>query len=152
MSYLLVHKYCHKIVVDVKQIFHWELNMHRMRMIRRLKNLTLDQIFVLSGRRISIEKLSRFERNILIPKEEEKEIIAKILKEPKEKIFPDKEELDSDSIDYMKMFENNRDLYRKIKKKMTKEEKLALLDCNGDYLIYREKLNSLQKKYLQNSG
>ena len=44
-------------------------------------------------------------------------------------------------------FEQDRDLYRLIKKKMTFEEKLWLMDTKGDYQIYRQRLRDLAAKY-----
>jgi len=41
----------------------------------------------------------------------------------------------------------DRDLYKKISKKITYEEKIWLLDFDGDYSTYRERLKKLVKKY-----
>lgn len=41
----------------------------------------------------------------------------------------------------------DRDLYRKISKKITYKEKTWLLNFDGDYSVYREKLKKLAAKY-----
>lgn len=47
----------------------------------------------------------------------------------------------------MKRLEKNRLLYKKVVKKMQFEEKLWLLECDGDYDIYEKRLLFLAKKY-----
>lgn len=64
------------------------MQINKAREIRFFKKMTLDDLYLLTGRRISQPKLSRIERGIEIPTEEEKEMVAKALKEPVEKIFP----------------------------------------------------------------
>jgi len=66
--------------------------MKKMKEIRFFKELSLDDIYVLTGRRISQSQLSRIERGISIPSDEEKELIAHALKEPVSKAFPESEE------------------------------------------------------------
>ena len=60
---------------------------NKIRSIRRAKFLSLDDIHLKSKRRISQSKLSRIERNISLATEEEKRIIARILKTAVEELF-----------------------------------------------------------------
>jgi len=50
------------------------------------------------------------------------------------------------SVNTNNIFED-RDLYRKIAKKFTHEEKSWLLNFDGDYSLYRRRLRKLAKKY-----
>lgn len=69
-----------------------------MKKLRFFKNLSLDEIYLLTGRKISQPRLSRIERGIAVPREEEKMLISKVLKEPVEKIFPMKNENEQEAI------------------------------------------------------
>lgn len=64
----------------------------KLREFRFFKGMTLDDVYLLSGRRIYPQKLSRIERGIIIPTEDEKNLIAKALREPVSKVFPKSEE------------------------------------------------------------
>jgi len=66
------------------------VKINKIREIRFFRNLTLDDLYLLTGRKISQPKLSRIERGIAIPKKQEKEIIAKVLKVPEIELFPEK--------------------------------------------------------------
>lgn len=68
------------------------MRIKKMKEIRFFKGLSLDEIHVLSGRRISQPHLSRIERGIAIPSDEEKALIARALKESVSKVFPSEEE------------------------------------------------------------
>jgi hypothetical protein len=46
-----------------------------------------------------------------------------------------------------KKMQRNRNLYKKLVKKISFEEKIWLLECEGDYKKYEKKLNFLAKKY-----
>jgi len=59
----------------------------KMRQIRFFKGLTLDDIYLLTGRKVAMPKLSRIERGICLPTEEEKRLIAGALKEAVDEIF-----------------------------------------------------------------
>jgi len=59
-----------------------------MRQNRIFKKLTLDDLFLQTG--INISRLSRIERKIFKPTEQEKKLIAIALKRPLSKIFPEK--------------------------------------------------------------
>ena len=63
-----------------------------MRKLRFFKGLSLDDIHVFTRRRISQPQLSRIERGIAIPSDEDKELIARAMKEPVSKVFPKSEE------------------------------------------------------------
>jgi transcriptional regulator with XRE-family HTH domain len=63
--------------------------MRKMRRVRLLKEITLDELYLRTGRKISQPRLSRFERGIALPSEEEKALIARALKEPVERLFPE---------------------------------------------------------------
>ncbi len=67
------------------------MQIRKMKEIRFFKRLSLDDIHVISGRRISQPQLSRIERGVAIPSEEEKTLIAKALKEPVLMVFPPEE-------------------------------------------------------------
>ncbi len=68
------------------------MRIKKMKELRFFKGLSLDDIYVLTGRRISQPQLSRIERGISIPSDDEKELIARALKEPASKAFPESEE------------------------------------------------------------
>lgn len=69
----------------------WMNEITAMRHIRFLKRMSLDDLHLLVGRRISQAKLSRVERKITIPSSEEKKIISRALREPVSKVFPSEE-------------------------------------------------------------
>jgi transcriptional regulator with XRE-family HTH domain len=68
------------------------MRIRKMKEIRFFKELSLDDIYVLTDRGISQAQLSRIERGIVIPSDEDKELIARALKEPVSKVFPKFEE------------------------------------------------------------
>ena len=64
--------------------------MHRgnkLRIARRSLFITLDDIYIKSKRKISQSKLSRIERGVSFPTEQEKKTISRILKVPIEDLF-----------------------------------------------------------------
>ena len=65
------------------------MEIKEMKKVRFFKEMSLDDIHVLTGRRISQPQLSRIERGITIPSDEEKALIARALKEPVSKVFPE---------------------------------------------------------------
>ena len=62
-----------------------------LRKIRRGKELTLDDLYVLTGRKLSGGRISRIERGIFIPNSNDKKLLAKALKTPIYKLFPEDE-------------------------------------------------------------
>ena len=68
------------------------MRIKKMKELRFFKGLSLDDIYILTGRKISQPQLSRIERGISIPSDEEKELIARALKESASKAFPESEE------------------------------------------------------------
>ena len=68
------------------------MRIRKMKELRFFKELSLDDIYVLTDRRISQAQLSRIERGIVIPSDGDKELIAKAMKESVSKIFPKSEE------------------------------------------------------------
>jgi len=68
------------------------MEIKEMKKVRFFKGMSLDDIHVLTGRRISQPQLSRIERGIAIPSDEEKTLIARALKESVSKVFPAEEE------------------------------------------------------------
>lgn len=68
------------------------MRIRKMKKLRFFKELSLDDIYVLTDRRISQAQLSRIERGIVIPSDEDKELISGALKEPISKVFPKSEE------------------------------------------------------------
>ncbi len=68
------------------------MRIKKMKELRFFKCLSLDDVHVLSGRRISQPQLSRIERGVAVPSDEDKELIARALKEPVSKVFPKSEE------------------------------------------------------------
>lgn len=51
------------------------------------------------------------------------------------------------SIHSLDLAKSDRDLYRKLKRKISYKEKDWLLDSTGNYSIYRERLKELAAKY-----
>ncbi len=43
--------------------------------------------------------------------------------------------------------EKDRNLFRQLRRVLTRSERLWLLDCGGDYLIYRKRLKKLATDY-----
>lgn len=60
---------------------------NKLRIARRSLFITLDDIYIRSRRKISQSKLSRIERGVSFPSEQEKKIISRILKVPIENLF-----------------------------------------------------------------
>lgn len=60
---------------------------NKLRIARRSLFITLDDIYIKSKRKISQSKLSRIERGVSFPSEQEKKIISRILKVPIENLF-----------------------------------------------------------------
>lgn len=59
-----------------------------LRKIRRAQELTLDELYVLTGRKLSGGRISRLERGYFIPNENDKKLLSKALKTPIYKLFP----------------------------------------------------------------
>lgn len=68
------------------------MRIRKMKELPFFKELSLDDIYVLTDRSISQAQLSRIERGIVIPSDEDKELIAKAMKESVSKVFPELEE------------------------------------------------------------
>lgn len=62
-----------------------------LRKIRREKELTLDELYVLTGRKLSGGRISKLERGIFIPNENDKKFLSKALETPIYKLFPEDE-------------------------------------------------------------
>ena len=60
---------------------------NKLRIARRSLFITLDDIYIKSKRKISQSKLSRIERGVSFPTEQEKKTISRILKVPIENLF-----------------------------------------------------------------
>ncbi len=73
-----------------------------MKKIGLIRGLTLDDIYVICNRRIGQSKLSRIERVIILPSNEEKAWIARVLGEPVGEVFPDGEP-DAPLLDFILM-------------------------------------------------
>ena len=69
------------------------MRIKKMKELRFFKGLSLDDIYLLTGRRISQPQLSRIERGISVASEEEKILISKALKKPVGEVFPKEEEV-----------------------------------------------------------
>ena len=61
----------------------------KLRSIRRSLLVTLDDVYIKSRRKISQSKLSRIERGISFPTEQEKKTLSRILRVPIEDLFED---------------------------------------------------------------
>ena len=66
--------------------------MKKVRTVRLLKELTMDDVYILANRKISQPQISRIERGIAIPSDEEKKLISMALGESIEYVFPSDEE------------------------------------------------------------
>lgn len=62
-----------------------------LRKLRRDKELTLDDVYVLTGRKLSQGRISKLERRIFIPNDKDKKLLSKALKTPIYKLFPEDE-------------------------------------------------------------
>jgi len=60
---------------------------NKLRIVRRSLFVTLDDIYIKSKRKISQSKLSRIERGVSFPTDQEKKTISRILKVPIEDLF-----------------------------------------------------------------
>jgi len=62
---------------------------NKLRLARISLFITLEDVYLKSKRKLSTSKLSRIERGITIPTENEKRIISRILKVPEKDLFED---------------------------------------------------------------
>jgi len=62
-----------------------------LRKVRREQELTLDEVYVLTGRKLSQGRISKLERGIFIPNDKDKKLLSRALKTPIYKLFPDNE-------------------------------------------------------------
>lgn len=62
-----------------------------LKKVRREKNITLDVLYVLTGRRLSQSRLSKIERCIFIATPNDKKLLSRALKTPIHVLFPDNE-------------------------------------------------------------
>ena len=62
-----------------------------LRKVRREKELTLDEVYVLTDRILSQGRISKLERRIFIPNDKDKKLLSRALKTPICKLFPDNE-------------------------------------------------------------
>jgi transcriptional regulator with XRE-family HTH domain len=60
-----------------------------LRKVRREQELTLDDLYVLTGRKLSQGRISRIDRGVFIPNSNDKKLLAKALKTPIYKLFPE---------------------------------------------------------------
>lgn len=56
---------------------------------RQEMDLTLDEVYVRSGRRLNQSRISKLERNILLPNDRDKKVLSKILNTPVSELFPE---------------------------------------------------------------
>ena len=59
----------------------------QLRKVRREKEITLDEVFVLTGRKLSQARISSLERGIFIPNDKDKKLLSKALKTPIDQLF-----------------------------------------------------------------
>lgn len=64
-----------------------------LRKTRREQELTLDDLYVLTERRLSQGRISKLERGVFIPNDKDKKLLAKALKTPIYKLFPSDEQV-----------------------------------------------------------
>ena len=64
-----------------------------LKKIRREKNITLDVLYVLTGRKLSQSRISKIERHIFIPNDNDKKLLSRALKTPIYELFPSDETL-----------------------------------------------------------
>lgn len=64
-----------------------------LRKTRREQELTLDQVYVLTGRKLSQTRISSLERGIFIPNNKDRALLSKALKTPIELLFPEDEKV-----------------------------------------------------------
>lgn len=62
-----------------------------LKKVRREKNITLDVLYVLTGRKLSQSRISKIERCIFIPTPNDKKLLSRALKTPIQSLFPNNE-------------------------------------------------------------
>ena len=110
--------------------------MSEMRSIRFRLGMTLDDLYMAVGRQINPSHLSKIERGIVIPGPEKKELIAKALGVSADDLFPQGGEILSPY--------SQRDLFRKLCKVMSFEDRIKILSGLGGY---EKRLLEMAKKY-----
>jgi transcriptional regulator with XRE-family HTH domain len=110
--------------------------MSQMREMRFRLGMTLDDLYMATDRQIDPAHLSKIERGIVIPSDEKKELIAKALGVAAWELFPPEGKT-------LSLF-SERELFRRLVKVMTFEDRNAILSGSG---IYEERLLAMAKKY-----
>lgn len=68
-----------------------------LRRARQELDFTLDDVYVRTGRKVNQSRISKLERNILLPNDRDKKLLSKALKTPVDQLFPDHEATQSGS-------------------------------------------------------
>lgn len=110
--------------------------MSEMRNLRFRLGLTLDDIYVATGRKIEPGALSRIERGIVEPSEDKKELIAKALGAKVADVFPP----NGDAM----TLDQERSMFQKLRKVMTLQDRVKLLHGPGRY---QDRLLAMAEKY-----
>jgi len=65
---------------------------NKLRELRLRKFLTLDDIYIQSKRKLDQSRVSKLERDIILPTERDKKLLSKIFNVPSGEIFPETEQ------------------------------------------------------------
>jgi len=110
--------------------------MRKLREIRTLRGITLDDVWIGTG--IYQSHLSRLERGLIEAKPRERALLCRFFGLTEKELFPEYKEIGP---------EFDRDLYRQLKKKISIDDRIYLFAKGTDYNSYRERLLNLCEKY-----
>jgi transcriptional regulator with XRE-family HTH domain len=110
--------------------------MSEIRALRFRLGMTLDDLYIATNRQVIPSELSKIERGIVNPGPEKKELIAKALGVSADELFPSDGEILS--------IYHERDLFKKLCKVMSFEDRIKVLSGPGNYEV---RLLAMAKKY-----
>ena len=110
--------------------------MRKLRETRVLRGLSQDDIFMAT--RIDRGKYSRLERGELDPTPEDRQTLCLFFRMPEDELFPEFRNGTP---------ERNRELYRRLKRRISLIEKIELLGNNPDDETYCRKLIALARQH-----
>jgi len=110
--------------------------MRKLKETRLLRGFSQDEVFW--GTKIDRAQYSRIERGGIEPSANDREILCAFFKMTEDELFPEYKDGPP---------ERDRELYRKLRKKISLVEKIELLGNNPDHETYHGKLIALGKAH-----
>ena len=110
--------------------------MRKLKEVRLLRGFTQDDIFL--GTRVDRGAYSRIERGGLEPTAEERQVLCAFFEMSEDELFPEYRFAPP---------EVDRELYRKLRRRLSLVERVELLGNNPDHAAYHKKLIALAEKH-----